>query len=491
MSKPPEPVESIDLAVVGGGISGLAAAYQAKRLHGKLRCRVFEAADRVGGLLQTSCIGGFTIERGPDSIYAKQAWTRQFLEELGLGEFCIKPRQPCLGASILHRGRLLPIPKGFSLRNPVQSGLMRSPLLSLRGKVRAWLGAHAKLSRSTRREQSVAGFFRDRYGHELWQVLAEPLVGGIYGANPETLSITASLPDVAAQAGLTQPPLIPGDSSKDGHHRQDQARGAAYQRFLSFTGGLEMLPLALKQHLGEEIATAAPVDALRLGPESATARWQIKTANGQTFSAHRVILAVPAWRAARLLRPDHAALAGQLSRIEHGSGVTATYAWRSGRQASELPRTFGYLVPSGQRRAVMACTFASRKYSHRAPEKGNLVRVFCVPELADANETDIHRQVQSELRQLIALPHQLEVALIDRYPRCMPFYTLGHEARLQSLVAHVRALPGLYLAGNSLEGVGIPDALASGLHAATAAIENRPWTLRRGQPPPTGFVPRS
>ncbi len=355
------------VVVVGGGISGLAAAL--RLMEAGADVRVLEAGSRAGGILATERTDdGFVIERGPDSILVSKPAGVKLAERVGLASDMVGTRPSPRGAYIVAHGRLERVPEGFSLLAPTRlRPFLLSPILSVRGKARAALDLVLPRGPS-QDDESLASFVTRRFGGELLERLAQPLVGGIYGADPAHLSLRATMPrflDVerahrSVSLGLRQQTRARSASAVRGSDQR--ASGARYGLFVSFTGGIQMLPDAVAARLGDRVRTGTrATHVVRRG-----SGWRVGLDDGKVEDADAVVLALPAWRVAELVQGIDPGLGALLGAIPYGSAATATFAFRRG----DIPHPmdgFGFVVPDIERRAILACTWASVKYEGRAP----------------------------------------------------------------------------------------------------------------------------
>ncbi len=460
------------VAVVGGGISGMAAALSFPR---GCDVTVFEASRRLGGLLRTEIVedpnGRFVIERGPDAMITNKPGGVSFIDRLGLEDEVITTNAERRGAYVVCRGALERIPAGFSVVAPGDlAALLRSPVLSASGKARAAL--EVSLPRGPALpDESLGSFVRRRYGDEVLERLAQPLAGGIYGARPDDLSLRATMPrflDLEREHRSVTRALENAQRSAAG----EKADGARYGLFVSFRRGMQTLPDAMADHLRRtrpgSVALAHRVTALR---EEQGRVWL--TANGARHAFDAVVLAIAAPRVARLLRWFDPTLASHLDRVPYGSAATVTLAYPRAQVAHSLD-AFGFVVPAIERRAILASTWSSVKWPGRAPEDTVLLRVFLGGEGADGvaslSDAALIADARRELDRLIGAKGAPLLTRVDRYASAMPRYHVDHLTRVDSIETRTAGLPWLALAGGAYRGVGIPDSLSSGERAASALL---------------------
>ena len=465
------------VVVVGGGISGLATAYYLQRsaAAGRLDVVVLEAAPRPGGKLRSECRDGFLIEAGPDSFLTAKPAAVELCRELGLADALIPQLQP-RGAYVLRRGRLVPIPAGMRLVHPTRPwALLRSPLLSPAGRLRALAHPLVPPSRDAGTDQSVGAYVQRRYGAELLRVLGEPLLAGIHLADPWQLSLAATFP------ALHAPPPRDGPSPRSGARRSGATptalphlRGSA---FASLTGGMQQLSDALAACLGRSLRTGTAVAAI----QSTTGGYRLRlegptVGNTEELAAAAVVVTTPAAAAAQLVSRLNPPLAALLCAAEATSSAVVTLGYRDPAVALPLPGS-GFLVPRGEGSRLLACTWSSRKWAGRARGGGVLVRGFVGgwrhPEMLDFSDDELVALVRAELAGVLgggfagAAPPA--VREVQRWPHGTPLYRVGHRTWLAQVRQACAATPGLWLAGAPYDGVGIPDCIRQARTTATAA----------------------
>ncbi len=465
------------IAIIGGGITGLSAALRlsdlARERGNSIEVTLLESSDRLGGMLRTERIGEYLVEHAADMWITNKPEGVRLCERLGLAERLIPTDAKFRKSLVLRGGKPYPVPEGFQLMVPEQAWpIMKSPLLSLRGKLRL-LTECLVPARREGTDESLAGFVRRRCGNEVFERLVQPLVGGIYTADPERLSLKATLPrflEMEQQHGS----LIRAALHERRNRKNNEVAGtsgARYGLFASLPNGIQELVSALTNCVSEfaKVRLQMVVHGVRRCPEGS---FELELSNGhERFEA--VILAVPAFVATSLLAQGHPELAAELNRIEYAS--TAVVA--SGHQLADIAHplnAFGLVVPHLERRQVLAVSFTSRKFPGRAPAGRVLLRTFVggalQPELFDLDDRAILELVHRELSELLGVRGEPDFAVVMRHARAMPQYFVGHLDVVSRIESAVSACPGLALAGNFLKGVGIPDSIASGEAAAVKVL---------------------
>ena len=465
------------VAVVGGGISGLAAAHRLVELDRSLKITVFEASDHLGGVLQTERSEGFCIELGPDSFITQFPWALDLCRRIGFDGELICTNETHRQTYVVGDGKLRRLPEGLAVMAPCRVWpMLTSPVLSIRGKLRlGW--EYFVPARRDGGDESLACFARRRLGREGFERLVQPLVSGIYMSDPERLSMRAALPrffEMEQQHGS----LIRAGRRelKARKENKSTATGPRYSMFIAPREGMASLVAALARRL--------PPDAVQINSavghlaERAGGGWRLSPANGagrrsesEDFDA--VVVATSAREAARLLSGTSDSLAAELGGIGLAGCVIVVAAYERGQISHPLDG-FGFVVPQCENRDLIACTFSSVKYAERAPEGSVLLRAFlggaCRPDLLDLPDDALQRTVADELRQLIGLSGEPTLLRIARWPGIMPQYEVGHLDRVERIENSVARLPNFQLAGNAYRGIGIPHCIHSGEQAAEQIV---------------------
>ncbi len=446
--------EGPSVAVIGGGISGLTAAYELVKAG--LACTIIDPNPALGGVIRTEHVGGCLIEAGPDSFLAQKPWARELIEELGLGDQVIASNDVRRRTFILRKGRLIQIPDGLQFMAPTRiMPVLRSPLLNVGAKARM----AAELLRrpgGAQPDRSVAEFVRDHYGSEVNEYLAQPMLAGVYGAQPEALSVNAVLPrfvELESRYGSVSRGLMAAMK------KTRPAEGSRPSLFLSLRGGMQTLTDALAARIASR---ATRVQGRALGLTRTNDRWTVQLEDGASLQSDAVILALPAYESARLLAPIDAEIAEPLGAIPYGSSITVGLVYE--RPAFQHPLNgFGFLVPRAEGRLLAACTWVGTKFDGRAPEDRPLLRAFLsgakAKERLDRAPEELAVEVDAELKQIMhytADPVEWRTAAWDR---AMAQYPVGHAEIVARIRARETAIPGLRLIGNAYEGIGIPDCI--------------------------------
>jgi oxygen-dependent protoporphyrinogen oxidase len=454
------------VVIVGGGISGLAAAERLLHVDPRVRVTLLEADQRLGGIIGTERVDGFVLERGPDVFVTSKPAARELCARLGIADRLTGFAPGVRGAYVYRRGRLRPLPAGFSGLLPTRvAPLATSGLLSPLGLLRA---ATEPLRRAPASpgDESVEAFAVRRVGRELYERLMEPLLTGIYAGDGARLSLDATFPQLRALEREH-------GSLLRGIRAQRAAAGGkapAHPPFMAPRAGMQELIDALERNLRDsgrvDLRLGTAVAALAPAPGEGAV---VTLADGTPLRCDAVIVATPAPAAAALLAPLDAELARDLAAIELGSAATVTLAFRATDVARPLDAT-GYVVPRIERRPVLACTWTSSKFAGRAPAGTALFRLFLGgarhPEQVELDDDALVALARTELRETLGVAAEPTLVRVVRWRRAMPQYHVGHAARVERIEARVAAVPWLALAGNAYRGVGIPDCVRSGQLAA-------------------------
>ncbi len=468
------------VVVIGGGLSGLTVAH---RLHERSRLSrrpvevtVLESRDRIGGVIETERFDGFTLEKGPDSFITNKPWGVDLCRRLGLSSSLIETDASHRRSFVVRNGRLMPVPEGFVLMAPHRLGpLLTTPILSWRGKLRMLMDLFIP-RREDDVEESLSGFVRRRLGREALDRLVQPLVAGIYTADPNDLSLQATLPQFLAMEREHRSLILAGlrqARKNESDHGEKQASGARYGLFVTLDQGMDILPKTLAEKLPPgTIRTGTAVR--RISRNQPHSPWLVDLLDSPPIEADAVILTTEAHASARLLDNQDPGLALQLRAIPYASSVIVNVAFKRDQIRHPLDG-FGAVVPAIERRSILAVSFSSVKFPSRAPSGTVLARVFMggalQPQLVDLDDDAINEVVRRELQSLIGATGDPLFTRIGRWPRSMPQYTLGHLERVASIQRRLSAHPGLLMAGIACGGVGIPDCIRSAEQIADATLD--------------------
>lgn len=465
------------IIIIGGGVTGLAVTFellarrQAGAWHGD--ALLLEATHRTGGVIRTTARAGYVLEGGPDSLLNDRPEGVAFCRRLGLAAELWPTNPQCRRSFVVQRGRLLPVPEGFSLLGPAKLWPFAvSPALSVAGKLRA-LGELLVPARTPAADESVASFVRRRFGREVLDALAEPMVRGIASDDPARLSMRALLPQFL-EMEQREGSVIRGLQARARRAvAGDGAAGPRYGLFVSLRRGMQQLVDALAAQLPPGVVRP---HARVLAIERASAGgWQVRLEDGETLAAQAVCLAVPAHAAASLVRGYDPRLAEQFDRIPYASWMTVNLAYPLAVIRHHL-NGFGCVVPSRERSPITGCTFMHVKFTGRAPVQQALLRAFLrydqEPALAALDDAGVIRLVHRRLASWLSIASAPQLATVHRSPQALPQYRVGHLDRVAAIRRQIQAHPGLAIAGNAYAGHGVTACVRS---AAEAAAQLAVW----------------
>ncbi len=469
------------IAIVGAGISGLAAATileRSRQSGAEIEFALFERGSRLGGVMITDHVDGCLIEAGPDSFLTEKSWGLEFCRSLGLGDQLIGSNDSERKTYILVNGRLVTIPDGLMFMVPTKLlPTITTPLFSLGTKIRMGLEYfHAPKAAANGRDESVAELVQRHYGGEMVERLADPLLAGVYGGDAASLSAAAVLPrfvDMERQYGSLSRGMLASRKKmaammreKHGENHRPQPR----PQFSSLKNGMQQLVDAISDFIPREAVNLnRDVTAILHDGE----QWRLISAAGvESFDA--LVLAAPAQLAGRLISGAAPTLANELLDISYSSSVTVTAIYNRA-DLRNLPPGFGFLVPKTEGKRMLACTFVHNKFPHRAPDDRGIIRTF-LGGLRDENvlslsDAEILATVRRELKEIVGLEAEPRAERVYRWNRSMAQYGPGHLARVQRIKDASKQLRRFALAGNAYQGIGVPDCIASGTEAAADVLQ--------------------
>jgi len=457
------------IAVIGAGITGLAAALKLRALQPELDLVVYERGERTGGKIFTDRAGDFLVEAGPDAFLSSKRGAISLSHSLGLDDRMVSPRPEFRGSFVLNKGRLQPIPQGLSGLVPGELGpMVRSRLISPAGKARMALDFALPARRGVD-DESLASFVSRRLGQETYERMIEPLLSGIYAGDGDRLSLAATFPQLRASE-VTHGGILRGAlaQKREAARRIDTPRPG----FISFDGGMSVLT--------DRAAEAVKASGTRIvlgtsctGIARAGGRGfelSLETAGGTASeSFDGVVVAVPAWAAAPLLAGVSPDASNALAAIEHVSSALVAIGFPESQLTRPL-NGYGYVVPRVEHRAVMAMTWISSKWQDRAPEGQALVRAFIgragQQDALAGDDASLVAIALCEMQEIMGLTVTPTLTRVYRWDRGMPQYNMGHLERVRRIESSLDRTPGIRVAGSMFRGVGIPDSIVSGETAA-------------------------
>ncbi len=464
------------IAIIGGGISGLSAAYtiEEKRRSGTpVEYVLFESRLRLGGVLLTEQVDDCLVEAGADSFLTEKPWASELCAKLGLADQLIGSNDAQRKTYILAKNKLVEMPDGLMFMVPTKiMPAIRSPLFSAKTKIRMaaeWFHP----PRESTADETVAQFVERHYGREMVEMLADPLLSGVYGGEASELSLRAVLPrfaDMEAKQGSL------GRGMASARKKAAITTGttpttAARPLFTTLKGGMQQMVDVLVASLDpNSIKTSVTVELLARELD----RWTI-SAGYQSDQFDGVILATPTYEAGLVLQGTDEALARELREIQYSSSLTVALGYDDSVRRA-LPPGFGFLVPRSAGRRMLAATFVHNKFPHRAPADRALIRCFLGgsrdEQILQSGEHEVVQIVRDELEQILGPSLRAEplFARVYKWRSAMAQYSVGHLERIRRIEALRLKHPGLALAGNGYNGIGVPDCVRSGAEAASTIL---------------------
>ena len=478
----------IKVIIIGGGISGLAAAVHLKagaKAHGKtVDVLLLEKSDRIGGKFLTEKKDGFLIEGGPDSFLPEKVWTVNLAKHLGLGPELLPSNDQFKGTYIYSQQELHPLPEGVMLMVPTAfKPMAESRLISWPGKIRMGMDVLVP-KRKTMDDESLASFVTRRLGQECLEKIAEPLIAGIHTSNPDNMSVHATFPrfvQMEQKSGSLIRGMLAAIKDRPLASLSGPPKPGAPKMtyFMSFKNGMQTLTQACANFIGKDtIRLNTTVDAVLPSEKG----YSVLLKDGTTLEADHVMFATASYDTAEIVKGLEGSLGAQLGKIEWSSSATVSIAFRK-KDVNVPLNGFGFIVPRIEGRRINATTFSSIKWSFRAPEDYILLRGFVggghheelVQELDDAAMTNMLLQ---ELDAILGLKANAQFSKVYRWVKGMPKYTVGHLDRISVLDRTLASHPGLHLIGCSYKGIGIGDCI----HQAQIAAEKilKGWKAQNG-----------
>jgi oxygen-dependent protoporphyrinogen oxidase len=467
--------------VVGGGITGLSAAHRLIELGelGRARgvpltVRLLERSDRLGGNIRTERIGEYLIEGGPDSLVAHKPAAVRLAERIGLAPDLAPIGRRHGGTEIVWKGRPIRVPDGFLMMAPTRLwSALRSPLFSMRGKLRMVCEPWIAPRDAEVEDESLASFVTRRFGREVLERVAEPIVAGLYTARAENLSLRLTLPrflDMEMREGSVIRALRKAAlersrrAASEGHGREGS--------FFALKGGLGCLVNELASRLPDgTVLTRALVDAIVYDP--AVGVWRVRCGDGRELSADALVLACSATASAAIVRALDAELSSTLTELEYASCATVTLAYPLASIGAPL-RSNGFFVPRAEKLPILACSYVSRKFEDRGPADTMVLRAFLGgatnPAVLEHDDDHLVSLTHRTLARLLGIRHEPVLARLHRFPGSMPQYLPGQAKWIAGIRSRSQRHPGLFFAGSTLGAFGLPDCTQSGEDAASAAV---------------------
>ena len=461
------------VAIVGGGISGLSAAFHLEKARGAgsdLTYTLLESGKRLGGSMHSGRVDGCLVEAGPDSFLTEKPWALTLCRELGIDDQVIGSNDAQRKTYIVVKNRVIAMPDGLMFMVPtklVPTAL--TPLFSWGTKIRM---ARELLHppRPMQDDETVGELVERHFGPEVVDRLADPLLSGVYGGDANKLSARAVLPrfvEMEEKYGSLSRAMLAA------HKKMKAMAGKQPPRplFSSLRDGMQQMVDAITARL-DPAAIRLSTRVRGIYPEGDEWRLAIEMGGSELFDA--VILATPANVAGALLESVDRDLADDLLGVTYSSSVTVTLGYHMD-QLQTLPPGFGFLVPRSEGRRMLACTFVHNKFPHRAPDNRGILRCFLGgardESVLSLTDDEIVDTVRRELKELVKLDARPMFERVYRWRGAMAQYESGHLARVSRIEQRVKNIPGLEVAGNAYHGIGVPDCIREGTNAANAVVQ--------------------
>lgn len=473
------------VVVIGGGITGLAAAYTVQEKAGEAGAAIdyllVERDDRLGGKILTEEIDGFTVEAGPDSFLAEKPYVHQWAAKLGIEDRLMCSNEASKRTYVMAGGRLHELPEGLMGLVPTKIvPFALSPLISWPGKFRMALDFILPKKKNDD-DETLGSFVRRRLGQEALDKIAEPLIGGIHAGDPDKMSLKATFPrflDMEKNYGSLIGAMLAGRRKMAAVAPKKPEPGKPKKTFfMTFTGGMAEFSDALVKRLDQKkILTGKGVTAIEkmTGPEGRT-KYVVHIEGMEPVEADAVIVTAPSNDAAEMLKKVDNTIAEKLAEIPHATSATVSMAFRRSDLKKPI-EAFGLVIPISEKRQIKAVTYSSTKWNNRTPgEEYVLLRIFVGgaknQELVMLKDEEMIRMIRRELKDILDLDAEPVMTKIYRWVKGMPQYVIGHLERVTEVEERSAKIPGLYIAGGSYRAVGIGDCADAGAKAAAKAVE--------------------
>ncbi len=476
------------IAIIGGGITGLAAAYYLeKEIAGKedYDYKLYEAENRLGGKILTERKEGFIIEGGPDTFVSTKPETIELANELGIGDDLLNSSEENKGTYIYSKGNMHILPDGVYIMIPTKfTPFVTTKLFSWPGKLRMAMDVVIPKGK-TKDDETLASFVKRRLGQEALDKLAEPLVAGIHASDPETMSLKSTFPNFLDMEKNHRSLILAMMASKKKMAQamkksssSSQAKPSRPRRtfFVSFKKGMAELIEAITDKVNtDKIILNSYVKPISRKEDNRPKKYIIKT-DEQEEEFDAVIITTPSFQAAELVKDISESISNNLNKIPWSTSATINLAFKK----EDIPpntKGFGFVIPTVEKRKIMAGTFCSHKFAGRSPEDGFLIRTFVGgaqnQELVQLSDDELVKIALDELEVLIGLKAKPLFSLVNRWPKGMPQYIIGHQENVNNIMNELNNWPGLSLAGGSYDGVGISDCIRTGRQAVNDILKNR------------------
>ncbi|MEK9630085.1 MAG: protoporphyrinogen oxidase [Nitrospinota bacterium] len=461
--------------IIGGGIAGLATAYRIQREiseGAELECILLEGSDRFGGKISTEKSDGFVIERGPDSFISQKPAAIQLCKQLGLEDRLTGTNPGAPSTFVYTGGKLVTMPDGLSLMIPTKFlPFALTPLFSLPGKIRMAFDLLIP-GKKDDSDESLASFVRRRMGEEALNKMAEPMLAGIYASDPEKMSIGSTFP-MFVETERKYRSLILGMLARKKAMLMNAGKRppSSYSLFMTLKEGLgEMVDAVIDKSPNIQFKSGAKVSALKKRKDG----WHVKLEDGWERQTDAVILSTPGAITAKIIEPIAPDSAEILQQINYVSTATVTLGYKKEGFSHPLDG-FGFVVPKTEGRSILACTWTSSKFPHRAPEGYVMLRCYLggalQEEIAEKDAETLEKLVREDLQHIMGITETPVFCKVFQNRKSNVQYHVNHSEKIDSVMEDMKNFPGLFLAGSAYRGIGIPDCIQNGSSAAESALE--------------------
>ena len=463
------------IIIIGGGIAGLATAYRIQRKISEgadLECVLLEGSDRFGGKISTEKSDGFVIERGPDSFISQKPAAIQLCKQLGLEDRLTGTNPNSPNTFVYTGGKLMTMPDGLSLMIPTKFlPFALTPLFSLPGKIRMALDLLIPRKEGDS-DESLASFVRRRMGEEALSKMAEPMLAGIYASDPEKMSIGSTFP-MFVETERKYRSLIIGMLARKKAMLMNSSKHptTSYSLFMTLKDGLgEMVDAVIKKSPNVQFKSGAKVAALEKKEDG----WHAKLEDGWEYQADAIILATPAAITSKILHPIAPDSAELLNRIHYVTTATVTLGYKKEGFSHSLDG-FGFVVPKAEGCSILACTWTSSKFPHRAPEGYVMLRCYLggaiQEEIAEKDSETLEKLVRDDLQKIMGIKETPVFCKVFQNHKSNVQYHVNHSERIDAIMENLKNFPGLFLTGSAYHGIGIPDCIQDGNQTAESVFE--------------------
>lgn len=457
------------IGIIGAGISGLSFAYYCKRMSREtqqsIELKILEKSDRAGGIIQTHRKSDYILEQGPDCFLAKDNEILKLIEALELDSELVETIPEFRKSFIYKKGKLRPVPTGLYLMAPKRIlPFLWSPLLSIWGKCRVLMEPFVP-RRLEGEDESLADFVTRRFGKEMLERIAQPMVAGIYTADPKELSVRACMPQFV-ELEQKYGSIIRGLRKENQLNIGKDTRGPRYGMFLSFRHGMETLTRCLADQVKD--VSYYNMDIVSIEREGEA--WRVCERSGKTFIFDEIVISGPSNGAANLFSSKLDTLKASLNRIKYSSSAVANFVFRKDA-VSNLPSGMGFVIPHIENRKIIACSLTHQKFPGRLYSDNEVIlRVFMGgtlnEELFQKSDDELKNIAFAEITEILKISESPIYSTFKRWSQAMPQYTLGHQKKVENFKYEFDKYANLHFLGNGFEGIGIPDMVKKARHVA-------------------------